>query len=195
MNKLNDAINVVLMTIGEQILEEDIPITGIYEAELADMIIENVKEELLSEGWSFNTDENWSFTPDINGYVTLPELTLRVDPTDATINYISKEGKLYDKTNQTYKLTQAVKCDVVWNVEFDYLPPIMQQYIVTKAARIVYQRIVGDTNMLQVMLKDEQDALIRVRIYEDDVNDWNIFDDASVSRAITRTGNPTGIRG
>lgn len=195
MNKYNDAINIVLMTIGEQIIEEDLPVTGIYEAELADSVIETVKEELISEGWSFNTDENWDFTPDVNGYITIPNTILRVDPTDPAKNYISKEGKLYDKANQTYKFTSAVSCDVVWNTEFDYIPPIMQQYVVAKASRILYQRIVGDVNMLQTMLKDEQDALIRVRIHEDDVNDWNIFDDTSVSRAITRTSNPVGIRG
>ena len=61
MNKYNDAINICMQVIGEQILEGATPITGIYEAEQAELLIETTKEEILSEGWSFNTDDGYGF--------------------------------------------------------------------------------------------------------------------------------------
>lgn len=195
MNKYNQAINECLQVIGEQTIEGDLSIEGIYEAEQADALIESTKEEILSEGWSFNTDTDWTLSPDTDNYITVPPSALRVDPTDADTNYIRKSGRLYDKDNRTYKITSAVDCDIVWNIDFDEIPVIMQKYIVLKSARILYQRLVGDTNMLSVLMEDEREARLRINIHEDDVNDYNIFDDTSVSRAINRNANPTGLRG
>jgi len=192
MRKYNEAINLALQVIGEQIIENDVSIEGIYEAEQADLLIENVKEELLSEGWTFNTDEAWSLAPDVEGYITIPADVIRVDTAS---NYIRKDGKLYDKDNQTYKFTSAVSCDIVWNLEFDVLPPIMQQYITLKASRILHQRLVGDADVLSILVQDERDALVRVKMHEEDIGDYNIFDNTTVSRVISRTVNPVGVRG
>jgi hypothetical protein len=195
MKKYNEAINICLQVIGEQVIENDLALDGIYEAEIADTIIEATKEELLSEGWSFNTDTNWTMVPDTSGYIAVTPSMLRVDPSDVTNNVIRKDGKLYDKENRTYVFTDAVDCDVVWNLDFDDLPVIVQQYIVLKAARILYQRLVGDVNMLEVLIQDEKEARLRVDIHEDDVNDYNIFDNSSVMRMLNRRTNPIGIRG
>lgn len=193
MVKYNEAINICLQVIGEQIIEGDTPIDGIYEAEQADLLIETTKEELLSEGWSFNTDTNWPLTPDTDGYIVVNTDVLRVDPSDGS-NYIRKDGKLYNKENITYTFDAPVECDIVWNLDFDDIPAIMQQYIVLKAARILYQRLVGDDSILNVLIKDEQEAKLRVDIHEDDVNDYSIFDNNTVARVINRTSNPTGLR-
>jgi len=192
MRKYNEAINLALQVIGEQIIENDVSIEGIYEAEQADLLIENVKEELLSEGWTFNTDFNWSLAPDVEGYITVPADVIRVDTAS---NYIRKDGKLYDKDNQTYKFTSAVSCDIVWDLEFDVLPPIMQQYITLKASRILHQRLVGDADVLSILIQDERDALVRVKMHEEDIGDYNIFDNTTVSRVISRNVNPVGVRG
>ena len=191
MRKYNEAINLALQVIGEQIIENDVSIEGIYEAEQADLLIENVKEELLSEGWTFNTDFNWSLAPDVEGYITVPADVIRVDTAS---NYIRKDGKLYDKDNQTYKFTSAVSCDIVWDLDFDVLPPIMQQYITLKASRILHQRLVGDADVLSILVQDERDALVRVKMHEEDIGDYNIFDNTTVSRVISRTVNPVGVR-
>jgi hypothetical protein len=194
MKKYNDAINIGLQIIGEQTIEGQISIDGIYEAEQMSMLIDLTKAEVLAEGWVFNTDTNWTLVPDNEGYIVVPADVLKVDASGTT-NIIRKDGKLYDRANQTYKFTNSVACDVTWDIEFDELPPIMQQYITLKASRLLYQRLVGDANMLNVLLKDEQEAFFRVKLHEDDIGDYNIFDDQSVSRVITRTANPTGLRG
>jgi hypothetical protein len=49
--------------------------------------------------------------------------------------------------------------------------------------------------VVDVLMKDEQEAKLRLNVYEDDVNDYNIFDDTNVSRMISRTTNPVGVKG
>lgn len=195
MKKYNQAINEILQVLGEQIVEGDLSIEGIYEAEQADLNIEIVKEEILSEGWSFNTDTNWEFSPDTDNYIVIPTTVLRVDPSVQGNDIIRKDGKLYDKGNFTYKFNTSVNCDVIWNLDFDDLPLIAQRYITLRAARITYQRLIGDNSTLEILLRDEDQALLKLRQHEDDIQDYNIFDDTTVSRIITRTASPTGIRG
>lgn len=195
MNKYNDAINICLSVIGEQVIEGTLSIDGIYEAEQADILIEATKEEILSEGWTFNTDTKWPLLPDTSGYITVPAGVLRVDPSEESNKYIRKDGKLYNKEAFTYNFTDAVECDIVLDLDFDDLPVIMQQYIVLKASRILYQRLVGDKTMLGALIQDEREALLKVKTHEDDVQDYNIFDNSTVARVIRRNTNPTGVKG
>lgn len=194
MTKYNEAINIVLQAVGEQTIDETISIDGNYEAEQADTLIERCKEELLTQGWSFNSESGWEFTPDISGIITLPSTVLFVDATSNTT--VKKLGnRLYNVTYKTFVFNAPVTCDVYWNYDFDDLPLIAQTYIIARASRIMYQRFVGDTSMLNILKMDEQEAYINLKIYEDEIGDYNIFDDTAVSRALTRTSNPTGIRG
>lgn len=200
MKKYNDAINMILQVLGEQTIENEQSTEGIYEAEQAELLLEITKKEILSEGWTFNTDENWAIAPEItegntSGYIVVAENVLRLDPSSTASNYVRKDGKVYDKVNQTYLFSTAVYFDVVWDVDFDDIPPIIQQYITLKTARILYQRLVGNLDMVTILTRDEQEAMIRARMHEDEVGDYNIFDDTSVTRMITRTSNPVGLRG
>ena len=195
MKKYNDAINVILQVLGEQTIDNDQSIDGIYEAEQADLLLEITKNEILSEGWTFNTDENWAIAP-TDGYIVVPERVLRIDASDITSNLIRYDGKIYDKDTQTMnEFTSAVEFDIIWERDFDDIPPIIQQYITLKTARLLYQRMVGDLNMVDVLYRDENEARLRAVFHEDEVGDYNIFDDTTVSRILTRTSNPRGIRG
>lgn len=195
MKKLNEAINVILEIIGEQVLEDDIPIEGIYEAEIASVNIDRATTSVLMEGWAFNTDTGWTFAPDSEGYIGIPATALKVDPSDSATDCIVKNGRLYDKTNKTYKFSKPVACDVVWNIDFDEVPTIAQEYIIAKAARTTAFRLIGDTEAYKILKQDEQEARLQLVISEDDIGDYNYFDDLTVARAITRTSNPVGIRG
>lgn len=192
MKKYTEAINICLQAIGEQTIDETTIIEGHYEIEQADFLIEQVKNEVLAMGFTFNEETNWPLTPNTDGYIVIPTNILSID--GVTEDVIRKDGKLYDKTNKTYIFSNTVLCDVTWSFDFDDIPPVFQRYIALKAARMLYQRLVAG-DLIQVLIKDEEDALLICRQHEDDVGDYNIFDDQSVSRALTRTSNPTGLRG
>lgn len=195
MKKYNEALNEMLDVIGEQILDTDEDITGIQEAEKADALLEKIKSQVLSQGWSFNKEYNRDYIPDINGYIVIPENVLSIDSSTTTDNFFAKDGKLYNEDDKSYIFTATVEADVTFDLDFDDIPVIAQNYILNKASRIFYQRMVGDTNMIQILMNDEKEALQTFKDYELDLVDANIFDDTSVSRILTRNANPTGLRG
>lgn len=173
---------------------QNITIDGIYEAEEAYNVINVEREKVLSYGLNCNTDEQWEMVPDSQGYIALPSNIIRIDSDD--FNVIAKDGKLYNKETKTFKFTDPILCDVVWDIDFDTLPFPVQDYIVKRSARIFYQRLVGGEQViLQLLLQDEQDSKLNMLDHDADTSDFNIFDDNTVSRAINRTTNPVGLRG
>lgn len=196
MKLYNEAINVILQALGEPLLVDEDSIEGIFEAEQAEFTIDQVKKQILSEGWYVNTDENWPLLPDTNGYIAVPSTALKIDSSASTgKNLIVKDYKLYDKDNQTYifDTTVGIECDIVWNVDFDDLPHSFQRYITLKAARTLSQRLDGDINMIRVLIQDEQEALALLKREEFDSADYSIFDNDNVRRVVDRTSNPRGV--
>lgn len=193
MNKLNDAVNICLQTIGEQTLSVGQSVIGIHEAEQALSILDQETTTVLSKGLNCNTDDAWKLLPDTNGYIAVPSIAIRVDSNQ--IDVIVKDGKLYDKSKMSYKFESAVIVDIIWDIPFDDLPYAVQYYVTLRAARILYQRLVGDASTLQVLLQDEEKARLDVIDHDVDTKDYNIFDNSTNARLLNRTKNPKGLRG
>ena len=196
MKKYLDAINIMLQTIGERPLETIEQVSDSYEATIADSVLEEVKLEVLAQGWRFNTDYNWKMSPDTSGYIAVASNNILViDPTDRRQDYILKDSKLYDRGNQTYKFTSPVACDITWNVEFDDIPYPVQYYITIRAARKYQARFIGDPTQHNYTLQDEMDAKRTLMMYESDTGDYSIFDSYSSFKVIDRRFNPLSIGG
>jgi hypothetical protein len=189
----NEAINICLQNIGEPLLGVDEVHTGIFEAEQAYFIINQTTTEILSEGWIINTDEEWPLSKNEDDYIAVPPNVLTLKTSDRTLNIVVKDYKLYNKDTHTYKFedVENIKCDIAWDLDFDDLPYSFQQYITLRAARILAERLDSNTNLLQVMLRDEDNARRKLERFENEQNDYSIFDNDNVSRIIDRTTNPT----
>lgn len=192
MDKLNDAVNICLQTIGEQTLSTGQSYIGIHEAEQAVSILDSEKTTVLSQGFNCNTDSAWELLPDTNGYITAPTSAIRID---GSIDIVVKAGKLYDKAKMSYKFDSKLSVDVVWDLPFDELPYVFQYYITVRSARILYQRLVGDVTTLNLLLEDEKKAYHGVIEHDVETNDYNIYDNRANSRLLNRNKNPRGIRG
>jgi len=164
-----------------------------YEVDVINAVLEETKKELLSEGLDSNTDYEWDLIPDADDYIAIPVNALRVSSSEG-YRYIAKDGKLYDKEKKTYKFenVDSVKVDIIWDEDFDDLPYAIQYYIVARAGRKVYQRLVGKDN-LNVMLQDELEAKEKMLTGEADTASYSIFDSPTVARAITRSSNPNPV--
>jgi|SaaInlV_110m_DNA_1040235.scaffolds.fasta_scaffold02442_3 hypothetical protein len=195
MNKLNNAINIILQNLGEQTLGATEAIDGIFEAEQASLVIDEIKTQVLAFGYNFNTDKVWEFVPDMDGYIAIPDNALSVDPTDTGQDYVVKDHKLYNKDDVTYVFTSTVEAEVIWDVPFDDVPLIVQHYIVTRASRMLVQRLTGNETMLQYLLNDEEKAKVEVLNWDSDIGDYNVFDSSTTMRIINRTTNPRGLKG
>ena len=193
MKKLNEAINICLVTIGERPLEEGVSIVGVYEAEIADVAIEEAKTELLSKGFIFNTDTEWELAPDTSDTITIPYSTLAVDATAVSPDYIAKDGKLYNKAEHSFQFTDPVKVDIIWNIEFDLLPSHAQTVVVNMAKEKVYTRIVGYDATIKLLQSETIRSYSVLTSEEMRLGSYSIFDDGSTNRPMTRGRNPIGL--
>lgn len=194
MKKYNEAINIIMQALGEPLLATEDSIDGIFEAEQADFTLEQVKTEVLSEGWFANTDENWLLVPDEFGYIGVPANSLRI----ISNGIIVKDGKLYNKQLQTYKFDYlpeggGITCNVLWDLDFDDLPYAFQRFIALRAARLLSQRLDGDVNMIRILMNDEQAAKFLVEREDFESAEYSIFDNDSVRRIVDRKTNPRAL--
>lgn len=170
-------------------------IVDVYEAQTALDILTETRRTVLTEGFNCNTDIDWELTADASGYIAIPPSMLRVE--SQTEDYMMKDNKLYDKKNHTFIFVASSihKVDVVWDLDFDDIPHTVAYYIAIKASRLAYQRLIGSTDIIRVLMDDEQKAKEKMIEHDADTRNYNIFDNTANSRIITRTRNPQGIRG
>jgi len=197
-----EAVNISLQTIGEMVLTTANNIDDVYEAKTSLEILKETRRSVLTEGLNCNTDTDWELTADSagtlpdTGYIAIPPNMLRLESKEAK-NLIMKDNKMYDKDNHTF-LFEALsthKVDAVWDLDFDNLPHTIAYYVAIKTARIVYQRLIGSTDILRVLMNDEAKAREKLIEHDVDTRNYNIFDSAVNRRVITRNRNPRGILG
>lgn len=173
------AINQMLTGIGQApVVSLDI---ANPEIATAISILDSVNREVQGEGWNFNTEINYPFTPDTNGEIVIPENVLQLsdNKTSNSQQYqtVLRNGKLYDKIYHTYTFlgTDPVLCDVVWLFNFEDLPQVFQDYITQRAARVFAGSVVGSKEMFQFNQQDEGMLRANCLSYDTGTSEVNIF--------------------
>ena len=180
--ELKKAINIMLTSIGEQPIQNVDDKAGLSDASIAETILLNTSRAVQSRGWIFNTDLDWTLTPNQMGEITIDDTILRVDTTtrlrDADTDIVERGRKLYDrkKNTSTFPLTSKVKVDLVKYLNFHDLPEPAKRYITIRSARIFQDRVLSSTNIHGFQLQDEQQAYIELQDYHAETADFNIFD-------------------
>ena len=128
-----------------------------------------VSREVQAEGWTFNKEYHYEFTPDNDDQILIPSNILQIKLTENSANMdkdgVRRSGKLYDRHNHTYDWTdETVECDIVWKFDWVDLPQPIQDFIVARAATFVSQRIVGDQTQYQML--QQQEAYMRALALE-----------------------------
>ena len=181
-----EAINTMLSTIGESPVNtvED---TGNVDVVIARQILQTVSREVQARGWHFNTEINYTITPDSEGYLVLPNTVLKVDPVypDSSKDVVVRGSRLYDREKHTYVFTDAVKVDMTILLTFDELPEVARNYATIRASRIFQERVVGSDTLHAFNSQDEARAMVSLMEYEADTADLNILSgDYSVYRIL-----------
>ena len=171
-----EAINTMLSTIGESPVNtvED---TGNVDVVIARQILQTVSREVQARGWHFNTEINYTITPDSEGYLVLPNTVLKVDTVypDSSKDVVVRGSRLYDRENHTYVFTDAVKVDMTILLTFDELPEVARNYVTIRASRIFQERVVGSDTLHAFNSQDEARAMVSLMEYEADTADLNIL--------------------
>ena len=128
------AVNSILGSIGQA------PVTSLDftnpEIEFIYNLLKESNVEVQSEGWVYNREEHYEFTPDNNKEISIPANILRMDVHEEefvrTSDVVKRDGKLYNKLEHTYEFENKIAMNVVWLFPFEDLPQVFKRYIVQK---------------------------------------------------------------
>ena len=178
------SVNSILGCIGQS------PVTALDyenpEIALVARTLNEVSNQVQSEGWVFNTENHYPLVPNNNKEILYPENVLQFDLSDcepAYVDVIKRSGKLYDKIGHSYKFERTLHADVVWKFGYEDLPHPFKQYITYRAARLVATKLTADPELYRIL--QEQEGMTRAAVIEYECNqgDYNFL------------GYPKGTRG
>lgn len=181
------AVNIILSNIGQA------PLTSLDTSNplssLAVQIIDEVTHALQSEGWIFNTEQDYPFTPDTNKYIDIPDNILSLDKTEwSDIEPVIRRPpgaanpRLYDKRDHTYEFDDVQYLKVVWYFPFEDLPEVFKQYITIRSANLFANRAVGSNEVVKYSEREEANARAAIMEYETQQGDYNVFNDSAGGR-------------
>ena len=181
------AVNIILSNIGQA------PLTSLNTSNplssLAEGMINEVSHSLQSEGWVFNTEQDYPFTPNNSKFIEIPDNVLSLDKTEwSDIEPVIRKpagvtnARLYDKRDHTYEFEGEQYLKVVWYFEFEDIPEVFKQYITIRAANLFANRAVGSNEVVKYSEKEELAARAAVMEYETQQGDYNIFNDSAGGR-------------
>jgi len=185
-----EAVNLMLMTIGEYKVNDLINLAGRSDAAIAKDILTNTSRAVQSKGWTFNTDFDVVLAPDTEGLIELGGSILRIDTTSTVRSsqkdIIERANKLYDRQNNTHIFTDNVTVDTITYFNFEDLPEAARRFIAIRSARVFHDRVVGSGELHRFFQDDEGQAWSELLEYESDVGDYTIFDSYDVYRVVER---------
>lgn len=152
-----DAINTLLEIIGET------PMTTLTDQMTADAVtarnvIAEVSRAVQTEGWHFNTEENYPLVPDTSGEIYPPSncVKVKIDRADkGEFDLVQRGKRLYDKLAHTYKFSRTIYATVTILLPFEELPEAARRYITVRAGRVFQARTVGSDSLWEFTQVDE----------------------------------------
>jgi len=188
-----DAVNLMLASIGQSPVNT---LTGTLPKDVnkAVVALDSALREVLTQGWSFNSDTEYDMSVDGTNRIAVPASSLQIDPTygqDFVPRYDSSAPAgmfLYDRDKNSFNEFQTtVKVDIVWAFEFEQIPQHARQYIATKAARKFQSGIMASAVLHQFTRDDESEAYATFRRVEKRQKRFNLN---KYSVAVNRNRNP-----
>ena len=173
-----DAVNQILSSVGQA------PVTtlDLQNPEVAIVLntLREVNKQVQAEGWIFNTEREYTLSPDsVTKEILYPTNALAIDAdvtgANASLDTVRRNGKLYDRMHHTFEFTKDLKVNVVWLFDFTDVPTAIQQYITARAAKMCATKMVGDKEIYQLLT--EQEGFTRAAAIEYDCNqgDYSMF--------------------
>lgn len=176
-----EAINDMLSLIAETPLASLDEVDGVADAQIAQQILHRESRAVQETGWSWNTEEDYSLAPDVNGIVNVPPNALDVDPSDQYQDYVWRAGKLWDRKNQTFNIGTSVDVNIKFFYAFDDLPAVARRYISIRAGRKFEDRMIADSTKHQINETDAVRAYGELLDTEATNKDMNVLKDSRLS--------------
>jgi Tail tubular protein len=182
-----EAVNTMLTLVGDSPVNTLSATTS--NAQIAELILDEVTKEFQYQGWHFNTENNVTLPRDNTNKIEIPDNALSVDVDDnvyPSLDVIIRGNYLYNKNNHTYEFSSDLKAEVIYFLTWDNLPEIAKRFVVLRAGRIFSQRLIGSAEQNSTNTIDENQALRELVYWDEQMADLTIWDNYSVSRVLDR---------
>jgi hypothetical protein len=142
-----EAVNECLENIGQAPVSTIAGDLGV-DTQIALNFVRKTNRQLQSQGWYWNTEEEYLLSPNGDGDILLPANTLSVRPAgrDVTRKLVQRGPRLYDRDNQRFTFTDDVYVDLTLGLAFEDLPETARRYISLRSARQFQDRIEGQAS-------------------------------------------------
>lgn len=182
-----EAVNTMLTLVGDSPVNTLSATTS--NAQIAELILDEVTKEFQYQGWHFNTESNVTLPRDNTNKIEVPDNALSIDVDNnvyPNLDIIIRGNYLYDKKNHTYEFSSDLKAEVIYFLTWDNLPEIAKRFVVLRAGRIFSQRLIGSAEQNSTNTIDENQALRELVYWDEQMADLTIWDNYSVSRVLDR---------
>lgn len=144
---------------------------------VAEIILDEVVQEVQAEGWWFNTEYSVTYTPNSSNEIELGDDVLAADGSSATSNYIKRGNRLYDLDNHTKTFTSDVELDVIKHLDWADLPLLCKAYMAARVASRIMESYDRDTGAVRNAQGREE--LARQKMLQEDTKqaDANMLTD------------------
>lgn len=171
-------VNICLQSIGELPLEPGTVLAELQpgtDAYLARDLVTKAMVEVQRKGYFFNTDYNFTFIPDQDGFIVAPANLLRIDVgnTGNRSKIILQQGKFYNTETQDYIFSKPVKANAIWLKDYNQLPYTAWNYIALVAARNFELSVLNSPDVGSSIVKRElvaREELIKEHLQYRDIN-------------------------
>ncbi len=187
------AVNTIISNVGQA------PVTALDTGnplvEMAEQILDEITRAVLAEGWEFNTERAYPFTPEADGTIKIPVNVLSLDTAPgSSCQAVIRDGKLYDRVAHTYTFKGKQELDVTWLFDFEGLPEAYKNYITIRAANVFAGRSVGSQEAVTFGQREETVARATLMEYDTQQADYSIFSDRNGDAAYSqRASRPIQI--
>lgn len=174
-----DAVNTMLESIGQAPVSS-LDLVGLGDVTLAHKLLLRRTRDVQLIGWRFNTDEDYELTPDVSGYLRVPDGVLRIDAMDRGTPLVRRRHPggfwaIWNGSAKTWTFDGPVNFRITWGYPFDDLPDPARTYVALSAARAFQKRIIGSDNLDGFNAEDEQRAWQVLTREERALRDTNLF--------------------
>lgn len=171
-----DAVNIMLSQLGE---EPYSTLSGTVTAEVrtAEIVLDEILKDVLSMGWLFNTEEDITLQPDVNDNIIPPTDAINLTfPHYPKRKYTTRQGKIYDRDNNTFTITATLKVNLTRLFVFEDIPEAARKYVTYRAAREYQGRYLASRDVHQFTEIGEYHAMSNLQETESLERDASILD-------------------
>jgi len=175
-----DTVNKMLGSIGQTPVNT-LEVTGIGDVATARRYLTDTLRDVQAVGWSWNTDRNYTLSPDTQGFIAVPVGALDVDAEDKTASVVVRRNpttnsmSLWDGDAKTFVFVNSVDVAITWGFNFNDLPQSARTYIGTLAARRFQGQVVSSPILDRVNQEEVDSAWLMLQRGERKTRDTNVY--------------------